>query len=310
MWGLSGGIFMGWALGANDGANVFGTAVASRIISFRTAAILGAGAIIAGAILQGTEGMETISSLSPGTYRTAAICAFCAALTVTLMTVLKLPVSASQALVGAIIGMSLVEGQPNWTALKKVVICWLATPVGAAMVACILYVVLGFIINRMRMSVLTRDNLLWSALVVVGVYGAYALGANNVANVTGIYYGIGTLGEYEGFWLTLIGGTSIALGTATFGKRVMMTVGAKLVQLDAYAALIAVLSQAVTVHFFAIVGVPVSTSQAVIGGVVGVGLMRGATAISPTVLKNILMGWFTSPLVAAILAALAKNVFG
>lgn len=50
---LLGGVYLGWGLGANNAANVFGTAVAARIISFRKAALLGGLAVVIGAVLQG-----------------------------------------------------------------------------------------------------------------------------------------------------------------------------------------------------------------------------------------------------------------
>ena len=55
---LSGGIYLGWALGANDASYVFGTAVGARIIPFRTAAVICAVAIIVGAALQGENGIH------------------------------------------------------------------------------------------------------------------------------------------------------------------------------------------------------------------------------------------------------------
>jgi PiT family inorganic phosphate transporter len=102
--------------------------------------------------------------------------------------------------------------------------------------------------------------------------------------------------------LAVIGGISIALGALTYSKRVMMTVGARLVRLDAYAALVAVFSEAVTVHVFASIGVPVSTSQALVGGVIAVGLMRGTRGIHRNVLKNIGLAWLLTPVVAGVLA--------
>ena len=303
---LGGGLFLGWSLGANDAANVFGTAVAARIIRFSTAAGIAAVAIIAGACLEGGRGIETLAAVSTGSVATAVITSVCAALTVTVMTLLRLPVSASQAVVGAIVGVAIVGGQPDLSGLPKIITCWVATPIGAVVLACISYTLLGLVMNRLHISMLTRDRLLWGALVVVGAYGAYALGANNVANVTGVFYQTGSFDSTR--QLALIGGVSIAVGVATYGRRVMMTVGADLVRLDAYAALIAIFAQAVTVHVFAEVGVPVSTSQALVGGVIGVGIMRGARAIDREVLKNIVLAWILTPIAAGTLAGTAAKI--
>ena len=57
---LSGGVFLGWALGSNDAANVFGTAVASRIVRYSTAIVLAAVFVLIGAATEGRRGLETL----------------------------------------------------------------------------------------------------------------------------------------------------------------------------------------------------------------------------------------------------------
>ena len=83
MLSLTGGMYLGWALGANDAANVFGTAVASRIISFRNASILCALSVLLGAAFQGEAGIDTLSGLTTQSQVTLVIISVSAALTVT-----------------------------------------------------------------------------------------------------------------------------------------------------------------------------------------------------------------------------------
>lgn len=305
MWALGGGLFLGWSIGANDAANVFGTAVASRAIRFRTAALLTSAFVILGAWLQGAKGLETIGALAPQTLRSAAVCSAAAALAVTIMTWLGLPVSASQAVVGGIIGVSLWGGNIEFAPLGKILVCWVATPLSAMLVALIVYNLLGAVMSRLHVSILSRDRILWHALVVVGVYGAFALGANNVANVTGVFHGLRLFDSAE--VLNVVGALAIALGAVTYSRRVMMTVGASLIRLDAFAALVAVTAEAVTVHVFAFIGVPVSTSQAVVGGVLGVAIMRGGD-LHANVLRNIGVGWIVTPLAAAVIGFTAYGL--
>jgi PiT family inorganic phosphate transporter len=298
---LGGGAFLGWALGANDAANVFGTAVAARVVRFGTAAFICAACVIVGAYVEGAAGIRTLGNLSQDSVTAAVVASMSAAAVVTVMICLAIPVSTSQAVVGAIIGIGLTVGTPRWDGLGKILICWVATPIGAGVVACIVYTLAGAVLSRARVSMLTRDQVLWGSLILAGAYGAYALGANNVANVTGVYYRTGVVDNPS--VLALIGGVFMALGVVTYSARVMFTVGARLVRLDAYAALVATLSEAITVHAFAWIGVPVSTSQAIIGAVVAVGLMRGTRAVHGEVLKNICLAWLLSPVAAALLAA-------
>jgi PiT family inorganic phosphate transporter len=299
MTSLLGGIFLGWSLGANDAANVFGTAVSSRMVKFWAAAILAATFVIAGALVEGQSGIETLQNLTSFTPHQAIIASVAAAVTVTLMTLLGLPVSTSQAVVGAILGVGLLNRQLNFAGLGKVVVCWLGTPVGGIVLGIIVYKLLAAIANSMNLNIFQSDILLRLCLIFAGSYGAYALGANNVANVTAVFVGAGMLSLSAA---VLIGGLSIALGVLTFSRGVMETVGKKLVRLDPFSALVVVLAEAITVHIYASIGVPVSTSQAVIGAVLGVGIIKGAKTIQRRTLMHIFLAWFISPFIACVFA--------
>ncbi|MBW1766691.1 MAG: anion permease [Deltaproteobacteria bacterium] len=301
---LLGGIFLGWSLGANDASNVFGPAVASRMLKFWTAAVLASVFVLLGALLQGHEGIETLQGLTHLTLKHAVISSFAAAITVTLMTILGLPVSTSQATVGAILGIGLLNKQLNIMGLGKVVACWVGTPIGSLVIAIIIYWVLAFFYNKLKINLFQSDNLLRLCLIFAGSYGAYSLGANNVANVTAVFVGAGYLTVFSA---VLIGGLSICFGILTFSRGVMETVGKKLVRLDSFSALVVLLSEAITVHFYAFVGVPVSTSQAVIGAILGVGIFKGINTVNKRTLASIFIGWFLTPIIA-ILLALSINV--
>jgi PiT family inorganic phosphate transporter len=299
MFSLLGGIFLGWSLGANDASNVFGSAVASRMLKFWTAAVLASLFVLLGALLQGQAGIDTLKGLTQLTLQTAVVSSVAAAITVTIMTILGLPVSTSQSVVGAILGIGILKKQLNVRGLGKVVACWVGTPIGGILIAAIVYQVLAFVYNRLKTNLVQSDKLLRLSLIAAGSYGAYSLGANNVANVTAVFVGAGQLSVFSA---TLIGGLSICFGILTFSGRVMETVGKKLVRLDAFSALVVMLAEAMTVHFYTFVGVPVSTSQAVIGAVLGVGIVKGINTISRKTLTGILIGWVLSPVVASFFA--------
>ena len=307
MLSLTGGLYVGWAIGANNAANVFGTAVAARIITFRKACILCSLALIAGAMLQGEEGIHTLSGLTTQNPRTLLVVSLAAAFTVTLMTFVSMPVSNSQAIVGAILGVGLVTRNMYWGGLLKVIICWVATPIGGALVACILYKLVGWVVQKVPMSMFTRDKILWGGLLVVGVYGSYALGANNVANATGIFSG--AIPGMTDSHLALLGGLAIAAGVMTYSRRVMLTVGSGIMRLDAFTAFVAVSSLAVTVHVFAFIGVPVSTSQAIVGAILGIGFLRGGHGIRFRPLLRIAFAWLLTPTISLILAAAGYAIF-
>jgi PiT family inorganic phosphate transporter len=300
MLSILGGVFLGWSLGANDVSNVFGSAVASRMIRFWTAAVLASLFVLLGALLEGRAGIETLQGLTQLSLKHAVVSSVAAAITVTIMTILSLPVSTSQAVVGAILGVGMFNRQINVSGLGKVVVCWVGTPIGGLLAAVAIYKLMAALYNRLSVDLFEGDILIRSGLIVAGSYAAYALGANNVANVTAVFVGAGLLSV---FTATLVGGLSIGMGILTFSKRVMETVGQKLVKLDPFSALVVVLAEAVTVHFYTLVGVPVSTSQAVIGAVLGIGVVKGIQTVHRRTLLNILIGWFLTPVVAAFLSA-------
>ena len=303
---LLGGIYLGWSLGANDAANIFGTAVSSGMVKFRTAAIFLTVFVILGAIIGGMPGMKTLGGLTSQNVNTAFVISIAAAIAVTLLTILKLPVSTSQAVVGAILGIGILQKQINLGGLRKVVICWICTPVGAAIIAILLYIFLTSVLRRIDMHFLNFDRIVRIMLILSGAYGAYALGANNVANVTGVYYQAGLLTPFSA---ALIGSISIVLGAVTYSRNVMMTVGKSIIPLNAFCALVVVLSGAVTVDIFAHIGVPVSTSQAVIGAVLGVGVVRNVKAVNFKVLYRIFSGWLVTPFISCILSCVLYKIF-
>jgi PiT family inorganic phosphate transporter len=299
MLSLLGGVFLGWSLGANDASNIFGSAVSSRMIRFWTAAVLASVFVLVGALLEGEAGIATYKGLTRMTLHSAVVSSVAAAATVTIMTILALPVSTSQAVVGAILGICLLNRQLNVEGLEKILVCWVGTPTGGLVIAVLVYKGLSALYNKIDTNLFHVDIGLRLCLIVAGCYGAYTLGANNVANVTAVFVGAGMLTVFSA---ALIGGLSIGLGVLTFSQRVMTTVGRKLVRLDPFSALVVVLAEAITVHVYTFVGVPVSTSQAVVGAVLGVGIVKGVNTIRRQTLRNVLIAWFLTPVVACFWA--------
>lgn len=299
MWKILSGFLLGWSLGANDSANVFGTGVTTGIVRYRTAIWLTAAFVMLGALLEGPKCMKVIGELSLLVPMEAFFCALAAGITMTILTFLGIPASTSQAIIGAVIGAGIISGSADFSKLYRVVSCWVFTPICALATAYLLYRLLGSILDRTVKS-LTRRNTIYSVgIVLAGCYGAYTLGSNNVANVTGVYVGSGILTPDMA---ALIGGISIAAGALTYSKRVMVTVGKGIVPLYPFSALVVVLSGALTLHLFTQIGVPVSSSQAVVGAVVGIGFVGGLQTVSFKMLTRISVGWIMTPISAGLLA--------
>jgi PiT family inorganic phosphate transporter len=306
MWKVISGIFLGWTLGSNDSANVFGTAVAAKIVTYRTAILLTSLFVILGALIEGEKCFATVGELSTITPKGAFLTALSAGITMFILTYLALPSSTSQAIIGAIMGAGIVSGIPDFSRLYKIVGCWVLTPIVAIIISYALYHLIGFFIAKYIMDPQMRSFIIFWSLIFAGCLGAYALGSNNVANVTGVYVGAGLLTPFQG---SLIGSLSIATGAMTYSRKVMMTVGRDITPLDEYAALISVLSGAITVEIFTQVGVPVSSSQAIVGGVAGIGFVKGIHTLSKRTLIEIGLGWISTPISAGIISYFLLKLF-
>jgi PiT family inorganic phosphate transporter len=186
---LSSGLFLGWSLGANDASNVFGTAVGSRMIRFSTAATICSSFIIIGAVTAGAGAAHGLGKLGAVNALAGSFTvALAAAITVLWMTKLGLPVSTSQAVVGAIIGWNLFSESPtNTNDLTKIIGTWITCPILAALFAAVLYKLVVIFISITKPHLLSLDRNVRIGLILVGAFGSYALGANNIGNVMGVF---------------------------------------------------------------------------------------------------------------------------
>ncbi|MCK5686341.1 inorganic phosphate transporter, partial [bacterium] len=325
---LSSGIFLGWSLGANDASNVFGTAVGSRMIKFRTAAIYCSLFIILGAVISGAGASHTLGKLgSVNALAGAFVVAFAAAISVYLMTLAKFPVSTSQAIVGAIIGWNFFSGAlTDSNALTKIVSTWILCPVLSALIAIFFYKLVVFTLSTFKIHMFRLDRYLRNGLLLAGIFGSYSLGANNIANVMGVFVPVSPFSEISIWgWLNFsaaqqlffLGGLAIAVGVFTYSKRVMMTVGSGIMELSPVAAFVAVWSHSIVLFLFSsqsleaflkshglpsIPLVPVSSSQAIVGAVIGMGLLKGGRGIKWKTVGGIASGWITTPIIAALVS--------
>ena len=336
---LSSGLFLGWSLGANDAANVFGSAVGSKMVSFRRAVTILAIFVVLGAVFQGSGASHTLGKLGAvDAIAGAFTVALAAAFTVFLMTKYKLPVSTSQAIVGAIIGWNLFTGNDtDLNSLSKIVSTWVLCPILGGVFAIILHVLMKWLINKSKIHLIRLDRYLRIGLLVVGAFGSFSLGANNIANVMGVFVtavapekvlNIGFITLSGTQQLFLIGGLAIAVGAITYSKQIMQTVGNNILELSSESALVVVLAHSLVLFVFSsqalqnfllsiglppIPLVPVSSSQAIVGAILGVGLLKKAREIKFGVLGSIATGWVTTPILAGLISFFSlffvSNVF-
>ena len=336
---LLGGLFLGWSLGSNDAANVFGTAVGTRMVRFKTAAIVCSLFIILGAVISGSGTTETLGKLGAINALPGAFAACVAAgLSVYIMTKFGLPVSTTQAIVGAIVGWNLYTGSStNIKVLLTILSTWILCPIIAALIAMLFFILTKKLLKNTTWHILRLDAYTRTALLIAGAFGAYSLGANNIANVMGVFVPIAPFADIQlGSFLTfsskeqlfLLGGIAIAVGVFTYSKKVMFTVGNDLLKLSPVAAFIVVIAHSIVLFLFASQGishflnsihlpaiplVPVSSSQAIVGAVIGIGILKGGKEVQWNIAGKITIGWFLLPVIAALISFVVlfvlQNIF-
>ena len=336
---LLGGLFLGWSLGSNDAANVFGTAVGTRMVRFKTAAIVCSLFIILGAVISGSGTTETLGKLGAINALPGAFAACVAAgLSVYIMTKFGLPVSTTQAIVGAIVGWNLYTGSStNIKVLLTILNTWILCPIIAALIAMLFFILTKKLLKNTTWHILRLDAYTRTALLIAGAFGAYSLGANNIANVMGVFVPIAPFADIQlGSFLTfsskeqlfLLGGIAIAVGVFTYSKKVMFTVGNDLLKLSPVAAFIVVIAHSIVLFLFASQGishflnsihlpaiplVPVSSSQAIVGAVIGIGILKGGKEVQWNIAGKITIGWFLLPMIAALISFVVlfilQNIF-
>ena len=336
---LTSGLFLGWSLGANDASHIFGSAVGSKMVSFRKAAIIASVFFILGAVLQGSGTSHTLDKLGAiNAIGGSFTLALAAAITIYMMTKFALPISTTQAIVGAIIGWNFFTGNhTDGKTLENIVFAWIAGPVIGAVFAVLLYIIIKKFKRSTKIHLIRFEAYIKTGLIVVGAFGAYSLGANNIANVMGVFVSAFHLKDLNlwiftlnsGQQLFLIGGLACATGIITYSWKVMNTIGNNILELSSEAALVVVLAQALVLFIFSstslsdlcvraglppIPMVPVSSSQVIVGCILGIGLYKGARNINFKVLGEIGLGWIISPLSSGLLTFFMlffmKNIFG
>lgn len=147
---------------------------------------------------------------------------------------------------------------------------------------------------------------------------AFAHGSNDVANAVGPVAAIVSTVQSGGeiaaksampWWILLIGGIGIVVGLATYGWRVIRTVGTKITELTPSRGFAAELGAASTVVIASATGLPISTTHTLVGAVLGVGFARGIAALNLRVIGNIFLSWIITLPAGAGLAILFFFLF-
>ena len=200
----------------------------------------------------------------------------------------------------------------------------------AALIASGITVVGAILISGLKVNAETSHEEILSVERVFGVLMiftacsmAFAHGSNDVANAVGPLAAVNAVIESGGVvaqkaamptWLLFLGALGIVIGLVTYGHRVIRTVGSTITELTPSSGFAAELAAAITVVVASGASLPVSTTHTLVGGVIGVGLAHGVTALNIRVVGTIFTSWIVTLPAGAILSItffyVLKAVFG
>jgi PiT family inorganic phosphate transporter len=286
--------------GWNDSANSIATVVSTRVLSPVKAVLMAATLDFTGAYLS-TRVAKTIGGgiVDPAsvTQPVVLFAMIAAAIWVALATFKGMPISASHALIGGLVGSAIAQaGLPviKWVGLVTVLVALVVSPFLGLVVGYAAMWLLKHLIANVPYSKVNRVfgklQILSSGLV------ALSHGTNDAQKVMGII----TLALFSGgyistmdvpLWVITACATMIALGTATGGWRVIKTLGTSLMDLRPVHGSVAETSAAAVLFSAAALGVPVSTTHVITSSVVGVGAARRPGGVRWIVGKRILYAW-------------------
>jgi len=146
--------------------------------------------------------------------------------------------------------------------------------------------------------------------ILSACFVAFAHGANDVANAIGplaavvsvIKTGVVGLKAAVPLWALALGGIGIVMGLATWGWRVIETIGKKITELTPSRGFSAEFGAAVTIVVASRLGLPISTTHTLVGAVLGVGLARGIEALNLNAIRDIVLSWIITIPAGAVFA--------
>lgn len=297
--------------GFHDSSNIVATMIASRALSGRQALTITAIAEFSGPFLFGVAVATTLGNeiLADTQIRlSVTLAALMAAVVWNLLTWwLGIPSSSSHALVGGLIGAAVLEsglGVVKLAGLWKVIVALFISPVIGLVVG---YAVMKSVLYLARPAPPSINKFFRRSQIVTALALALSHGTNDAQKTMGVI----TLGLVSAkvlptfevpLWVVALSAGAIALGTWTGGWRLIRTIGGKFFKIRPVHGFTAQLASASVIMGAAFLGGPVSTTQVVSSAVMGVGSAERLSKVHWEVAQQIVVAWFTTIPVSALLA--------
>lgn len=321
------GLYMAWNIGANDLANAMGTSVGTGALSIKQVIIIGGVFEFLGSVLFGKRVTETIANgivpidkisiIHPHLVVVGMLAAILAAgFWVTLATFYNLPVSTSHSIVGSVLGFGIIEAYTgnitfsdiHWGELTKIVASWIISPILGAILAYLIFSIIRKLFLHRARDLPVIEKKFISLQLITACYMAFAHGSNDVANAVGPLAAalkvMGVLGVEVPIWVLAMGGLGMVIGMATWGYKVVETIGSKITELTPTRGFSAEFATASVVLLHSYSSIPISTTHTLVGSVIGVGLAGGIAAVDLRVIWRIISSWIATVPIAALTSAI------
>lgn len=327
------GMYMAWNIGANDLANSMGTSVGSGALSIKQVVVIAGTLEVVGAVFfgdrvttriaKGIVPIEEIITIDPNFVIMGALAAILAAgFWITFATFFQMPVSTTHSIVGAVTGFGLAVtfliddftiDQIKWDVLGKIVISWITSPLIGAILAFIIFTLIRILLLGRVADPYNLEKKFGYLQILSACFVAFAHGSNDVANAIGPLSAAMSAADITTYgtipaWVLLIGGIGIVIGLATWGWRVIETVGKKITELTPTRGFSAEFATALVVFGHSYSSLPISTTHTLVGAVVGVGLAGGLAAVDLSVIRKIIISWVITVPVAALTSGLIFTI--
>lgn len=300
-------LLIAFGIGSNDASNALGICIGAGIIKLKRAIFLFGLLVFLGILLQGQKVMKTVGKNIVDVNSSIIIVALTiSAILIIISNWRRLPLSTHQVIIGSLAGAAVAsDSTVNFVSILKIVASWLISPFVAMAFSFFLYKILEKTLSKFpffQIEKLLRTFLLLSASLI-----SYNTGANELATVLGpvMHSGI----EINKILLFFIASIMVFSGAILLSHRVIETVGKGITTLDPYSGFAAQFGAGACVLFFTFLGMPISTTYCIIGGISGVGMTKGIATVKLKLLKKIAINFVITPSAAFIISYLALKLF-
>jgi len=283
-----------------------GASLGAGIIKLSDAMLIASAGVLLGALLEGYKLSNVLDGHILPTLSASRLVVILVSglLVMGVVTLLRLPLSLSQVIVGAGWGLALATGdQIGVTYSFVVVVSWVLSPAFGFLASAIIESIVLRVGQRVK-DILALNRVYANLTLIAGFYAAYTLGANTLGLVVGLFSS--SFGDH----LSLSFGFSVAtiVGILLLSKGTVRSVAENLVGLNPSTALSAQFGGAVSVHLFTQFGMPVSISQVVIGGMGGAASVKRLAITNKRIIQQVIAGWTVGPMAGAIVSFLLMKI--